>query len=65
MNAAKIRKATEIAAHGGALKPVYKTLGISRKTLYEKMQKYGLDKKMLKSSHAGDEDESGSIVDFS
>jgi len=39
--------ATEIAAHGGALKPVYETLGISRKTLYEKMQKYGLDKKML------------------
>ena len=39
--------AGEIAAHGGALKPVYESLGISRKTLYEKMQKYGLDKKML------------------
>jgi two-component system, NtrC family, C4-dicarboxylate transport response regulator DctD len=39
--------AGEIAAHGGALKPVYEALGISRKTLYEKMQKYGLDKKML------------------
>ncbi|HEV7435130.1 MAG TPA: sigma-54 dependent transcriptional regulator [Pseudorhizobium sp.] len=36
-----------IAAHGGALRPVYEALGISRKTLYEKMQKYGLDKKML------------------
>lgn len=33
-----------IAAHGGSLKPVYESLGISRKTLYEKMQKYGLDK---------------------
>ncbi len=31
--------------HGGSLKPVYEMLGISRKTLYEKMQKYGLDKK--------------------
>ncbi len=27
---------------GGALKPVYETLGISRKTLYEKMQRHGL-----------------------
>ncbi|KKX30675.1 sigma-54 dependent transcriptional regulator [Rhizobium sp. LC145] len=36
-----------IAAHGGALRPVYESLGISRKTLYEKMQKYGLDKKLL------------------
>ncbi|MCO5731618.1 sigma-54 dependent transcriptional regulator [Rhizobium sp. SSA_523] len=44
-----------IAAHGGALRPVYEQLGISRKTLYEKMQKYGLDKK-----HAlGDLDELG------
>ncbi len=33
-----------LAAHGGSLKPVYESLGISRKTLYEKMQKYGLDK---------------------
>ena len=39
--------ASAIAAHGGALKPVYEQLGISRKTLYEKMQKYGLDKKIL------------------
>lgn len=38
--------ANAIAAHGGALKPVYEQLGISRKTLYEKMQKYGLDKSM-------------------
>lgn len=38
--------ASAIAAHGGALKPVYEQLGISRKTLYEKMQKHGLDKSM-------------------
>ncbi|TWF52193.1 sigma-54-dependent transcriptional regulator [Neorhizobium alkalisoli] len=38
--------AGEISAHGGALKPVYEALGISRKTLYEKMQKYGLDKRL-------------------
>lgn len=38
--------ANAIAANGGALKPVYEQLGISRKTLYEKMQKYGLDKSM-------------------
>ena len=40
-----------IAAHGGALRPVYESLGISRKTLYEKMQKYGLDKKLLGPEH--------------
>lgn len=39
--------ASAIAAHGGALRPVYETLGISRKTLYEKMQKHGLDKKLV------------------
>jgi two-component system C4-dicarboxylate transport response regulator DctD len=36
--------ATALTAHGGSLKPVYEQLGVSRKTLYEKMQKYGLDK---------------------
>ncbi|NRP73296.1 C4-dicarboxylate transport transcriptional regulatory protein DctD [Ensifer psoraleae] len=36
-----------LTVHGGALKPVYESLGISRKTLYEKMQKYGLDKRLL------------------
>ncbi|MDK1389103.1 sigma-54 dependent transcriptional regulator [Sinorhizobium sp. 8-89] len=36
-----------LTVHGGALKPVYEALGISRKTLYEKMQKYGLDKRLL------------------
>ena len=29
-----------IAAHGGHLRKVYESLGISRKTLYEKMQKH-------------------------
>lgn len=36
-----------LVASGGNLKPVYESLGISRKTLYEKMQKYGLDKRDL------------------
>ena len=33
-----------LAAHGGALRPVYEALGLSRKTLWEKMQKHGIDK---------------------
>jgi two-component system, NtrC family, C4-dicarboxylate transport response regulator DctD len=33
-----------LGAHGGALRPVYEALGLSRKTLYEKMQKLGIDK---------------------
>ena len=37
-----------IAAHGGRLKAVYGALGISRKTLYDKMQRYGLDKNALR-----------------
>lgn len=41
--------ASALAAHGGSIKPVYESLGISRKTLYEKMQKYGLDKHRLTS----------------
>ncbi|WP_199259689.1 sigma-54-dependent transcriptional regulator [Paracoccus binzhouensis] len=43
-----------IAAHGGRLRAVYETLGISRKTLYEKMQKYGLDRRLI--VEAADED---------
>jgi len=35
-----------LSAHGGNLRPVYESLSISRKTLYEKMQKYGLDRKI-------------------
>lgn len=34
-----------LAAHGGSLRAVYESLGISRKTLYEKMQKYALDRR--------------------
>lgn len=37
--------AGELAAHRGSLKAVYEALGISRKTLYEKMRRYGLDKR--------------------
>jgi two-component system C4-dicarboxylate transport response regulator DctD len=33
-----------LAAHGGTLKPVYEALGLSRKSLYEKIQKLGIDK---------------------
>lgn len=33
-----------LAAHGGSLKPVYESLGLSRKSLYEKMQKLGIDR---------------------
>lgn len=39
-----------LAAHGGRVKPVYEQLGVSRKTLYEKMQKYGLDKNINSAS---------------
>ncbi|MBB3319427.1 two-component system C4-dicarboxylate transport response regulator DctD [Rhizobium sp. BK181] len=44
--------ASALAAHGGSLRPVYEMLGVSRKTLYEKMQKYGLEK-----GRSDDEDE--------
>ncbi len=44
--------------HGGSLRQVYEQLSISRKTLYEKMQKYGLDRKLLLSEGQDDwEDE--------
>jgi two-component system, NtrC family, C4-dicarboxylate transport response regulator DctD len=36
-----------IAAHNGHLRRVYEQLGISRKTLYEKMQKHGLDRRLI------------------
>jgi len=35
---------TALLAHRGSLRPVYESLGLSRKTLYEKMVRYGLDK---------------------
>ncbi|MBB3542245.1 MULTISPECIES: sigma-54 dependent transcriptional regulator [unclassified Rhizobium] len=44
--------ASALATHGGSLRPVYEMLGVSRKTLYEKMQKYGLEK-----GRSDDEDE--------
>ena len=34
----------ELAAHQGSLKETYEALGISRKSLYEKMQKHGLSR---------------------
>jgi two-component system C4-dicarboxylate transport response regulator DctD len=39
--------AAAIAAHGGHLRKVYESLGVSRKTLYEKMQKHGLDRRLI------------------
>ena len=33
-----------IVAHGGRLKDAYESLGLSRKTLYDKMQKHGLNR---------------------
>jgi two-component system C4-dicarboxylate transport response regulator DctD len=47
--------AATIAAHDGRLRAVYETLGISRKTLYEKMQKHGLDRRLILESD-GDAD---------
>ncbi|MEM8813485.1 MAG: sigma-54 dependent transcriptional regulator [Pseudomonadota bacterium] len=36
--------AAELVAQKGVLKETYRALGLSRKSLYEKMQKYGLDR---------------------
>jgi len=36
--------AAGLMAHGGSLKDTYEALGLSRKALYEKMQKYGLSR---------------------
>lgn len=33
-----------LAAHGGSVKATYEALGLSRKALYEKMQRHGLDR---------------------
>jgi two-component system C4-dicarboxylate transport response regulator DctD len=43
-NIEKLLIANEIARNRGNLKACYENLGISRKTLYDKMQKYGLNK---------------------
>ncbi|MCX2724709.1 sigma-54-dependent transcriptional regulator [Roseibium salinum] len=36
--------AAELKRNGGAIRPTYENLGLSRKALYEKMRKYGLGK---------------------
>lgn len=36
--------AASLAAHGGSLKSTYEALGLSRKALYEKMQRHGLSR---------------------
>ncbi len=36
--------ATELGVHNGVLKDTYEALGLSRKSLYEKMRKYGLER---------------------
>jgi two-component system, NtrC family, C4-dicarboxylate transport response regulator DctD len=36
--------AATLAAHGGSVKATYEALGLSRKGLYEKMQRHGLDR---------------------
>ena len=41
-----------LIAHAGSLKPVYESLGLSRKSLYEKMQKYGLERSRYLPSEA-------------
>lgn len=41
--------ATELKIHGGRLKNTYVSLKISRKSLYEKMQKYGLSREITTS----------------
>ncbi len=43
-----------IAAHRGHLRKVYESLGVSRKTLYEKMQKHGLDRRLIVDGDEGD-----------
>ncbi|VAW14921.1 Two-component transcriptional response regulator, LuxR family [hydrothermal vent metagenome] len=41
--------ANEIARNNGALKPTYENLRISRKSLYEKMKRFGLDQQNFRS----------------
>jgi two-component system C4-dicarboxylate transport response regulator DctD len=40
----KSQIAAAISANGGRLKETYESLGLSRKTLYDKMQKHGLSR---------------------
>lgn len=46
--------AAAIAANRGRLRRVYESLGISRKTLYEKMQKHGLDRRLIVEAEEGE-----------
>jgi len=46
---------SELQATSGALKPAYEALGLSRKTLYEKMQKYGLTRADYKTQNSKEE----------
>lgn len=39
--------------HRGVLKPVYETLGLSRKTLYDKLVRHGIDKTRFVGSDEG------------
>ncbi|SEK96075.1 two-component system, NtrC family, C4-dicarboxylate transport response regulator DctD [Roseovarius azorensis] len=39
--------------HQGVLKPVYESLGLSRKTLYDKLRRHGIDKGKLGSGSGG------------
>jgi two-component system, NtrC family, C4-dicarboxylate transport response regulator DctD len=43
-----------IAAHRGHLRRVHESLGVSRKTLYEKMQKHGLDRRLIVDGDEGE-----------
>lgn len=47
--------AATIAANGGRLKPVHASLGVSRKTLHEKMQMHGLDRRLVADPEGGEE----------
>ena len=42
-----------LAAHGGTLRPVYESLGLSRKTLYERIVKLGIDRSAFLSDPDG------------
>ena len=44
----KILLQTELSRHGGSIKDTLDSLGLPRKTLYDKMRKYGLDKNDFK-----------------
>ena len=47
--------AATLMANAGRLKPTYEALGLSRKTLYEKMQKYDLQRDAFADSEEADE----------